>query len=145
MYLFKCPILGLLFEKLVRYNNTDCLPWSEFPWQCLFILSFIVLFILTATYKHGRKHYWLSPMTRVSLTTFVWWYLIFHCIDNENEINFISHQNEVKYKSHVLDRHGQCWINILTYDVQYKTLLLIKQQKWLSEFCVKIDRVASKN
>jgi hypothetical protein len=26
-----------------------------------------------------------------------------------------------------------------------KTLLLIKQQKWLSEFCVKIDRVASKN
>ena len=29
------------------------------------------------------------------------------------------------------------WIN--------KTLLLIKQQKWLSEFCVKIDRVASKN
>ena len=23
----------------------------------------------------------------------------------------------------------------------YKTLLLIKQQKWLSEFCVKIDRV----
>jgi hypothetical protein len=24
-------------------------------------------------------------------------------------------------------------------------LLLIKQQKWLSEFCVKIDRVASKN
>ena len=29
------------------------------------------------------------------------------------------------------------WIN--------KTLLLIKQQKWLSEFCVKIDRVVSKN
>jgi hypothetical protein len=29
------------------------------------------------------------------------------------------------------------WIN--------KTLLMIKQQKWLSEFCVKIDRVASKN
>jgi hypothetical protein len=29
------------------------------------------------------------------------------------------------------------WIN--------KTLLPIKQQKWLSEFCVKIDRVASKN
>ena len=29
------------------------------------------------------------------------------------------------------------WIN--------KTLLLIKQQKWLSEFCVKIDRVAGKN
>jgi hypothetical protein len=29
------------------------------------------------------------------------------------------------------------WIN--------KTLLLIKQQKWLSEFGVKIDRVASKN
>ena len=29
------------------------------------------------------------------------------------------------------------WIN--------KTLLLIKQQKWLSEFCVRIDRVASKN
>ena len=29
------------------------------------------------------------------------------------------------------------WIN--------KTLLLIKQQKWLSKFCVKIDRVASKN
>ena len=29
------------------------------------------------------------------------------------------------------------WIN--------KTLLLIKQQKWLSEFCVKIDRLASKN
>jgi hypothetical protein len=29
------------------------------------------------------------------------------------------------------------WIN--------KTLLLIKQQKWLSEFCVKIHRVASKN
>ena len=29
------------------------------------------------------------------------------------------------------------WIN--------KTVLLIKQQKWLSEFCVKIDRVASKN
>jgi hypothetical protein len=29
------------------------------------------------------------------------------------------------------------WIN--------KTLLLIKKQKWLSEFCVKIDRVASKN
>ena len=29
------------------------------------------------------------------------------------------------------------WIN--------KTLLLIKQQKWLSEFCVKIDRVTSKN
>jgi hypothetical protein len=29
------------------------------------------------------------------------------------------------------------WIN--------KTLLLIKHQKWLSEFCVKIDRVASKN
>jgi hypothetical protein len=27
------------------------------------------------------------------------------------------------------------WIN--------KTLLLIKQQKWLSEFCVKIDRVSS--
>jgi hypothetical protein len=26
-----------------------------------------------------------------------------------------------------------------------KTLLLIKQQKWLSEFCAKIDRVASKN
>ena len=26
-----------------------------------------------------------------------------------------------------------------------KTLLLIKQQKWLSEFCVKIDRVVSKN
>ena len=26
-----------------------------------------------------------------------------------------------------------------------KTLLLIKQQKWLSEFCGKIDRVASKN
>jgi hypothetical protein len=24
-------------------------------------------------------------------------------------------------------------------------LLLIKQQKWLSEFCVKIDRVDSKN
>jgi hypothetical protein len=24
-------------------------------------------------------------------------------------------------------------------------LLLIKQQKWLSEFCVKIDRVTSKN
>jgi len=23
--------------------------------------------------------------------------------------------------------------------------MLIKQQKWLSEFCVKIDRVASKN
>ena len=32
---------------------------------------------------------------------------------------------------------GSGWIN--------KTLLLIKQQKWLSEFCVKIDRVASKN
>ena len=29
------------------------------------------------------------------------------------------------------------WIN--------KTLLLVKQQKWLSEFCVKIHRVASKN
>ena len=29
------------------------------------------------------------------------------------------------------------WIN--------KTLLLIKQQKWLSEFCVKIYRIASKN
>ena len=29
------------------------------------------------------------------------------------------------------------WIN--------KTLLLIKQEKWLSEFCVKIDKVASKN
>ena len=29
------------------------------------------------------------------------------------------------------------WIN--------NTLLLIKQQKWLSEFCVKIDRVVSKN
>ena len=29
------------------------------------------------------------------------------------------------------------WIN--------KTLLLIKQQKWSSEFCVKINRVASKN
>ena len=29
------------------------------------------------------------------------------------------------------------WIN--------KTLLLIKQQKWLFEFCVKIDRVVSKN
>jgi hypothetical protein len=29
------------------------------------------------------------------------------------------------------------WIN--------KTLLLIKQQQWLSEFCVKIDRVTSKN
>ena len=29
------------------------------------------------------------------------------------------------------------WIN--------KTLLLVKQQKWLSEFCVKIDRVVSKN
>jgi hypothetical protein len=29
------------------------------------------------------------------------------------------------------------WIN--------KTLLPIKQQEWLSEFCVKIDRVASKN
>jgi hypothetical protein len=29
------------------------------------------------------------------------------------------------------------WIN--------KTLLLIKQQKWLSEFCVKIHRVSSKN
>ena len=29
------------------------------------------------------------------------------------------------------------WIN--------KTLLLIKQQKWLSEFCVKIDRIASNN
>ena len=29
------------------------------------------------------------------------------------------------------------WIN--------KTLLLIKQQKWLSEFCLKIDMVASKN
>jgi hypothetical protein len=29
------------------------------------------------------------------------------------------------------------WIN--------KTLLLIKQQKWLSEFCIKIDRVASQN
>jgi hypothetical protein len=26
-----------------------------------------------------------------------------------------------------------------------KTLLLVKQQKWLSEFCVKIHRVASKN
>ena len=26
-----------------------------------------------------------------------------------------------------------------------KTLLLIKQQQWLSKFCVKIDRVASKN
>jgi hypothetical protein len=24
-------------------------------------------------------------------------------------------------------------------------LLLIKQQTWLSEFCVKIDRIASKN
>jgi hypothetical protein len=24
-------------------------------------------------------------------------------------------------------------------------LLLIKQQKWLSEFCVKIDKVVSKN
>ena len=30
---------------------------------------------------------------------------------------------------------GSGWIN--------KTLLLIKQQKWLSEFCVKIDRVGS--
>jgi hypothetical protein len=29
------------------------------------------------------------------------------------------------------------WIN--------KTLLLVKQQKWLSEFCVKMHRVASKN
>ena len=29
------------------------------------------------------------------------------------------------------------WIN--------KTLLLIKQQKWLTEFCLKIDMVASKN
>ena len=29
------------------------------------------------------------------------------------------------------------WIN--------KTLLLIKQHKWLSKFCVKIDRVVSKN
>ena len=29
------------------------------------------------------------------------------------------------------------WIN--------KTLLLIKQQKWLSKFCAKIERVASKN
>ena len=29
------------------------------------------------------------------------------------------------------------WIN--------KTLLLVKQQKWLSEFCVKIHRVTSKN
>ena len=29
------------------------------------------------------------------------------------------------------------WIN--------KTLLLVKHQKWLSEFCVKIHRVASKN
>jgi hypothetical protein len=26
-----------------------------------------------------------------------------------------------------------------------KTLLLVKQQKWLSEFCVKMHRVASKN
>ena len=26
-----------------------------------------------------------------------------------------------------------------------KTLLLVKQQKWLSEFCVKIHRVATKN
>jgi hypothetical protein len=29
------------------------------------------------------------------------------------------------------------WIN--------KTLLLVKQQKWLSEFCVKMHRIASKN
>jgi hypothetical protein len=45
--------------------------------QHLFILSFIVLFILTATYKDGRKHYWLSPLIRVSLTTFV--HSVFHC------------------------------------------------------------------
>jgi hypothetical protein len=35
------------------------------------------------------------------------------------------------------DKKASGWIN--------KTLLPIKQQKWLSEFCVKIDRVASKN
>ena len=34
-------------------------------------------------------------------------------------------------------QQASCWIN--------KTLLLIKQQKWLSEFCVKIDRIVSKN
>jgi hypothetical protein len=46
--------------------------------QTLFILSsLIVLFILTATYKDGRKHYWLSPLIRVSLTTFV--HSVFHC------------------------------------------------------------------
>ena len=45
--------------------------------QHLFILSFIVLFILTATYKNGRKHYWLSPLIRVSLTMFV--HSVFHC------------------------------------------------------------------
>jgi hypothetical protein len=27
----------------------------------------------------------------------------------------------------------------------YSILLLVKQQKWLSEFCAKIDRAASKN
>jgi hypothetical protein len=45
----------------------------------------------------------------------------------------VGHSNNI----FVCDDVGNGWIN--------KTLLLIKHQKWLSEFCVKIDRVASKN
>jgi hypothetical protein len=47
----------------------------------------------------------------------------------------------MKYRNRI----PELGMTISSFADSNKTLLLIKQQKWLSEFCVKIDRVDSKN